>query len=131
MWKVAFVNHEVNQLKQAVRALESLLADSPLTALSLLTGAWLFVSGLSYRFNRTGVVDWLLGKLFSIHHSHHPLESASILTLFAIIGASSALVGELREEEDGWFICLVTMVANCCAWWFSVSQLDFTFQYSS
>ena len=87
---------------------------SPFIWLSLITSLWLFLRTVIYRAGP---------------------DSASIalveLTIVLLVGVGAAVTALLRDREEAWYIGLVTMVLNVAAWWYAVSQLDWTYLYES
>ena len=82
--------------------------------LSLVTTVWLFLRAVFYH-----------SKLIP------NLSSLMELTLVALVGVVAAIVALLREKEQAWYISIVTMALNAVAWWYTLSQFDWSHLWRS
>ncbi len=82
--------------------------------LSLVTSMWLFLRAIFYHSKLTSGRPSLLE-----------------LTLVALIGVGAAIGAMLREKEQAWYISIMTMALNAAAWWYGLSQFDWSYLYKS
>lgn len=101
-------------MKILFQNLRASLTESPLVCLSLATCVWLLLRAVIYHYSLGSGLPALLE-----------------LTIVALIGVGAALGAVLRENEQGWYIGLGTIVLNGVSWWLAVDQLDWGYLYES
>jgi hypothetical protein len=101
-------------VKIALQDLKAVFTDSPMAWLSLITCLWLFVRAVIYRLQIASSRPSLLE-----------------LTLVALIGGGAAVVALLRDNEQAWYIGVITLILNAAALWYAISQLEWGYLYES